>query len=102
MWLYDIAREQSPTYDVMRRMCDVTLEAGYNAIGLYLEHRFAYPHAPWAQGSGALDGRTIQRLQDAPGRHLLQSRALRNASAGLIMAGGAIFRVNRRAIGLSR
>lgn len=65
MWLYDIAREQSPTYDVMRRMCDVTLEAGYNAIGLYLEHRFAYPHAPWAQGSGALDGRTIQRLQDA-------------------------------------
>jgi hypothetical protein len=67
MWLYDIAREQSPTYDVMRRMCDVTLEAGYNAIGLYLEHRFAYPHAPWARGTGALTGETIQKLQDAYG-----------------------------------
>ena len=65
MWLYDIAREQSPTYDVMRRMCDVTLEGGYNAIGLYLEHRFAYPHAPWARGFGAVTGEIIQQLQDA-------------------------------------
>jgi hypothetical protein len=64
MWLYDIAREQSPTYDVMRRMCDMTLEAGYNSIGLYLEHRFAYPHAPWAHGSGSVSGALIQKLQD--------------------------------------
>ncbi len=64
MWTYDYAREQSPTLDHLRRLCSFSLEAGYNALGLYLEHRFAYPSAPWAHGDGAMQPETIRSLQE--------------------------------------
>jgi hypothetical protein len=41
-WMYDIAREQSPRLDVLTEMLQRSRAAGYNAVGLYLEHRFAY------------------------------------------------------------
>jgi hypothetical protein len=53
-WSYDIAREQSPQEASLRSMLARSLEAGYNAVGFYLEHRFAYPSAPWAAGPGCL------------------------------------------------
>jgi len=64
MWTYDLAREQSPTFDHLRRLCDLTLESGYDAIGLYLEHRFAYPSTPWAHGKGCLTPEVARKLQD--------------------------------------
>lgn len=64
MWMLDIAREQSPTLDHLRRYLDLTQEAGYNAIGLYLEHRFAYPSTPWAHGKGCVTPEMILTLQD--------------------------------------
>ena len=64
MWTYDIAREQSPDREVLARMCDLTVNAGYNAIGLYLEHRFAYPTTPWSHGKGCITPDDIRWLQD--------------------------------------
>lgn len=64
MWTYDLAREQVPTFEHLRAFCSLTRESGYNAIGLYLEHRFAYPSTPWAHGTGAVTPETIRRLQD--------------------------------------
>jgi|GEM_PF-483170 len=64
MWMYDIAREQAPTLDHLRAFCDLTLESGYNALGLYLEHRFAYPSTPWAHGKGCVTPEMVQTLQD--------------------------------------
>lgn len=64
MWTYDYAREQAPTLDHLRRLCSLSQESGYNALGLYLEHRFAYPSAPWMQGEGCLRPDTVQALQD--------------------------------------
>jgi hypothetical protein len=63
MWMYDLAREQTPTLDHMRVFCDATLEGGYNAIGLYLEHRFAYPSTPWAYGRHAMTPDMIATLE---------------------------------------
>lgn len=63
MWMLDIAREQCPTLDHLRRYCRLTLESGYDAIGLYLEHRFAYPSAPWAHGVGCVTPDMVQQLQ---------------------------------------
>ncbi len=62
-WSYDIAREQSPREDVLQEMLRHSAAAGYNAIGLYLEHRFAYPSAPWAAGPGCLTPEVVRRLQ---------------------------------------
>ncbi|HEY0867932.1 MAG TPA: family 20 glycosylhydrolase [Fimbriimonas sp.] len=63
MWTYDLAREQAPSLDHLRRLMDLTAASGYNAIGLYLEHRFAYPSAPWAHGTGCVTPEMVQRLQ---------------------------------------
>jgi len=63
MWMYDIAREQNPDPDLMRRLARMTLDAGYDALGLYLEHRFAYPSVPWAAGNGGLTPEMVQLLQ---------------------------------------
>lgn len=63
MWMYDIAREQSPTLGDLRRFCDLSLESGYNALGLYLEHRFAYPSTPWAHGRGCVMPEMVDELQ---------------------------------------
>lgn len=65
MWTYDLAREQCPTFEHLRRMCDLSLESGYNALGLYLEHRFAFECTPWAHGIGALTPEVAIKLQDA-------------------------------------
>lgn len=62
MWTYDLAREQAPTYEHLREFAEVSLRAGYNALGLYLEHRFAYPSAPWAAGKCALTPEDATRL----------------------------------------
>ncbi len=64
MWLYDIAREQSPDLDTLRKFCRLSVDSGYNALGLYLEHRFAWPATPWAHGKGAVTPEMIQVLQD--------------------------------------
>ncbi|MBI5706182.1 MAG: family 20 glycosylhydrolase [Armatimonadetes bacterium] len=62
MWMLDIAREQSPTLDHLRRYLDLTREAGYNAIGLYFEHRFAYGSTPWSHGKGCVTPEMIRTL----------------------------------------
>ena len=63
MWTYDIAREQCPDLQYLRKLCKLSLDNGYNALGLYLEHRFAYPSAPWAAGKGALTPDVIEAIQ---------------------------------------
>jgi len=63
MWMVDIAREQSPTLDHLREYCQLSQEAGYNAIGLYLEHRFAYPSTPWSHGIGCVTPEMIKALE---------------------------------------
>jgi hypothetical protein len=62
MWTYDLAREQAPTLDHLRTFFNVTRAGGYNAIGLYLEHRFAYPSTPWAHGTGCMTPEMIAVL----------------------------------------
>jgi hypothetical protein len=47
----------------MRQLCKLSLDSGYNAIGLYLEHRFAYPSVPWVTGLGALTPELVNSLQ---------------------------------------
>lgn len=64
MWMLDVAREQSPTLDHLRRYLDLTQESGFNAIGLYLEHRFAYPSTPWSHGQGCLTPEMVRQMQE--------------------------------------
>lgn len=64
MWMYDLAREQCPTLDHLRRFCELSLTSGYNAFGLYLEHRFAYPSTPWSHGRGVMTPEMAVALQD--------------------------------------
>lgn len=63
MWMYDLAREQTPTFETLDRLCRLSLESGYNALGLYLEHRFAYPSFPWAAGKDAVTPEMIRDLE---------------------------------------
>lgn len=63
MWMLDVAREQCFTREHLTEIAALTQEAGYNALGLYLEHRFAYPSAPWVAGKGALTPDHIQYLR---------------------------------------
>ena len=72
MWMMDIAREQCPTLDHLRSYCRLTLDAGYDALGLYLEHRFAYPSTPWSHGKGCVLPEDISVLQqEFPGLQLI-------------------------------
>jgi hypothetical protein len=71
-WMYDIAREQSPRGDMLEWMLERSAAAGYNAVGLYLEHRFAYPSAPFAAGPGCLTPEVVRQL-----RALSSQRGLR-------------------------
>ena len=64
-WMYDVAREQSPREDLLTKLLERSAAAGYNAVGLYLEHRFAYPSAPFAAGPGCLTPETVRRLDAA-------------------------------------
>lgn len=63
LWTLDLAREQAPTRDHLARYCAESLDAGYDALGLYLEHRFAYPSTPWAHGTAAVTPETISYLR---------------------------------------
>lgn len=63
MWMYDLAREQAPTLSHLRRIFQLTRGAGYTHIGLYLEHRFAYPSAPWAHGARCLTPEMVRTLR---------------------------------------
>lgn len=62
MWTYDLAREQSPTLETLRWLCENTLEAGYTHLGLYLEHRFAYPSTSWAHGVDCLTPDLVRQI----------------------------------------
>lgn len=60
--MYDVAREQAPREDALMQLLQQSGAAGYNAVGLYLEHRFQYRSAPWAAAPGALSPEAVQRV----------------------------------------
>lgn len=64
IWTYDVAREQAPTLDHLYHFAAMTQEAGFNALGLYLEHRFAYESTPWAHGAKCVTPGMVRALQD--------------------------------------
>ena len=61
-WMVDLARDQCPDYALLDEICSRSQAAGYNALGLYLEHRFAYASAPWAAAPGCLTPDVVGRL----------------------------------------
>lgn len=61
-WMYDVAREQSPPQPVLVEMFERSLAAGYNAVGVYLEHRFDYASAPQVAPVGCLTPERIGQL----------------------------------------
>lgn len=63
LWTYDLAREQAPSYEHLRRFVEITRLGGYDGLGLYLEHRFAYPSTPWSHGEGSLTVEAVRQLQ---------------------------------------
>jgi hypothetical protein len=68
-WSYDIAREQSPDEQSLKALVDRSAAAGYNALGLYLEHRFAWRAAPWVVTPGCLTPDVMGRvIEHARGR----------------------------------
>ena len=89
MWTYDLAREQSPTTEHLDRLCRLTQEAGYDALGLYLEHRFAYASAPWAAGRGALTPETVAWLRrEHPSLRLIPFANVLGHMEGFLYASG--------------
>ncbi len=58
-----MAREQCPTLDHLYQLASLTQDSGYNALGLYLEHRFHFPSTPWAHGRGALTPDHVESVQ---------------------------------------
>jgi hypothetical protein len=62
-WSYDLAREQWADERTLTDRLERSAQAGYNALGLYLEHRFAYASAPWAAAPGALTPDAAGALQ---------------------------------------
>lgn len=63
MWSLDLAREQCAYQEHLFKYAAFSLDAGYDALGLYLEHRFAYQCAPWATGKGCLTPQIVQNLR---------------------------------------
>lgn len=53
-WMMDVAREQSPSRARLLTWIERTAAHGFHALGLYLEHRYAYPSAPWSADPAAL------------------------------------------------
>jgi hypothetical protein len=53
-WTIDLAREQALPVETLSEWLQRSAASGYNAVGLYLEHRFEYPSAPAAAGPGCL------------------------------------------------
>lgn len=72
LWSYDIAREQRPDRYFLDRIARTTLDGGYDALGLYLEHRFAYPSTPWTHGDGVLTPDDVAWMRrEYPGLRLI-------------------------------
>ncbi|QYK53298.1 MAG: family 20 glycosylhydrolase [Fimbriimonadaceae bacterium] len=63
IWMVDFAREQSPTLDHLYHYATIAQRSGYDALGLYLEHRFAFAATPWSHGKGAITPSQIEHLQ---------------------------------------
>lgn len=63
IWMVDLAREQAPTLDHLYQYASVAQEAGFDALGLYLEHRFAYPSTPWSHGKGCVTPAMVGALR---------------------------------------
>jgi len=61
-WTIDLAREQSLPESTLADWLSRSASAGYNAVGLYLEHRYAYPSAPQAAAPGCLTPEVAARL----------------------------------------
>lgn len=61
--MVDVAREQSPTRDHLFQFAQAAERGGYTGLGLYLEHRFAYPRNPWVAGRGALTPQLVHDLE---------------------------------------
>lgn len=66
--MYDVAREQAPDDGLLAELVRRSAAAGYNALGIYLEHRFAYPLAPFAAGVGCLTPARVRKLQPTAAR----------------------------------
>lgn len=94
MWMLDVAREQHLTYEHLAEFARLSVEAGYDALGLYLEHRFAYPSLPWAAGQDCVTPEMIARLRrEFPGLRLIPFINLLGHFEGFIYTeGGAEFR----------
>ena len=89
MWTYDLAREQAPTAEHLDRLCRLTRDAGYDALGLYLEHRFVYASAPWAAGRGAIAPDDVARLRrEHPSLRLIPFVNLLGHMEGFLYASG--------------
>ncbi len=63
MWSIDVAREQPVTRLNLANLCRLSLESGYNAIGLYLEHRFQYDFLPKNPFSDLLSADDIKKAE---------------------------------------
>lgn len=63
MWMLDVAREQCVTLERLREYATLSVEAGYDALGLYLEHRYAYPSTPWSHGVDALRPEDVKAIR---------------------------------------
>lgn len=73
-WMLDVARDQSPLVETLNSLLRRSRAAGYNAVGLYLEHRFAYRSAPWAAAPGCLtpeDAKALSASARAAGLRLI-------------------------------
>lgn len=63
IWMIDIAREQSPKLDHLYKYASHAQSAGFEGLGLYLEHRFRFPSTPWAHGDGSISPDQIASIQ---------------------------------------
>lgn len=61
--MLDLAREQNPSRDHLFAYAALAQDSGYDALGLYLEHRFAFAATPWSHGLGAITPDQIRDLQ---------------------------------------
>lgn len=63
IWMLDVAREQHPSDEHLREFARHALDSGYDTLGLYLEHRFAYASAPWARGTESVTPESLAMLR---------------------------------------
>ena len=62
-WMYDVARDQTPSEQLLDELCEGSLRCGYNAICLQFEHRFEFKSVPWPAPYGSIKPEVIKRLQ---------------------------------------